>query len=151
MADPVIRRGIATFVTPADGKTFYDFAQSPIPTGFFCNRSKAFTGRVAFKGLPLTTAVPGQLGSTDTLIERLDDAAFDADGVATTRLQFRALSLVSIRPIKTSCGAFHAYVSLGGQQRLTRMSIRRTEEGGGSFEAPLAVDVRVTFEAPLAV
>lgn len=62
-----------------------------------------------------------------------------------TRIQFRALSLVSVAPLKTSCGSFHAYVSLGGKQLVTTMSIHRTQEGGGSFLAPLAVDARITF------
>lgn len=144
-ADPVIRRGIDVFTTLADGRTYYDFASNPIPAGFFCDSSKAFTGRVAFKGLPLTTAAPGQLWGGDTVVERLDDAAFDARGTATTRIRFRALSLVSIEPIKTSCGDFHVYVSLGGPQRVTRMTIHRTQENGGSFVAPLAVDARLTF------
>jgi hypothetical protein len=40
---------------------------------------------------------------------------------------------------------FHVYVSLGGPQRVTAMSIHRTQEGGGSFVAPLAVNARLTF------
>jgi len=143
-ADPVIKRGIDVFTTAADGRTFYDFAENPIPAGFFCRSSKPFTGRITFKGLPLATEVPGQLGATDTVVERLDDAVFDKD-TATTRIQFRALSLVSIAPVKTSCGAFHAYVSLAGKQRVTTMLIHRTQEGGGSFVAPLAGNVRLTF------
>jgi hypothetical protein len=57
----------------------------------------------------------------------------------------RALSLVSIAPIQTACGAYHVYVTLGGKQRVTMMSIYRTQENGGSFVAPLAVDTRMTF------
>jgi hypothetical protein len=144
-ADSVIERGIDVFTTPGDGRTYYDFAQSPIPAGFFCRNSKAFTGRVAFKGLPLATKAPGQLLGGDTVIERLDDATFNAKGTAVTRIQFRALSLVSVAPIKTTCGAFHVYVSLGGPQRVTAMSIHRTQERGGSFVAPLAVNARLTF------
>ena len=144
-ADSTIQRGIDIFSTRGDGKTYYDFAQNPIPAGFFCNSSKPFTGRVAFKGLPLTTGTPGQLSDTDTVIERLDDAVFDAKGAATTRIRFRALSLVSIAPIETACGAFHVYVSLGGKQRVTTMNIYRTQEAGGNFVAPLAVNTRVTF------
>jgi hypothetical protein len=144
-ADSTIRRGTDVFTTTSDGSTYYDFAQSPIPAGFFCKGSKAFTGRVAFKGLPLVTGAPGQLGGADTVIERLDDADFDANGTAATRIQFRALSMVSIAPIKTACGAFHLYVSLGGKQRVTTMNIYRTQQGGGNFLAPLAVNVRMTF------
>ncbi|HVR97919.1 MAG TPA: hypothetical protein VMW27_14975 [Thermoanaerobaculia bacterium] len=144
-ADPLIQRGTDVFTTPADGRTFYDFAQSPIPVGFFCKGSAPFAGRVAFKGLPLATGTPGQLWGSDTVVERLDDAIFDATGIASTRLQFRALSLVSIAPVKTSCGSFHVYVSLAGTQRVTTMNIFRTQSGGGTFEAPLAVDARITF------
>jgi len=144
-ADSTIQRGVDLFSTRGDGKTFYDFAQNPIPAGFFCKGSKPFTGRVAFKGLPLTTGTPGQLSDTDTVIERLDDAVFDANGIATTRIQFRALSLVSLAPLKTGCGAFHVYVSLRGKQRVTTMKIYRTQDAGGNFAAPLAVNTRVTF------
>lgn len=144
-ADLVIRRGIDVFSTPADGTTHYSFAEIPIPAGFFCEGSEAFAGRLAFKGLPLATEVPGQLSSGDTVVERLDDAVFDANGTAVTRLQFRALSLVSLAPLRTSCGAFHVHVSLGGPQRVTTMRIQRTHEGGGTFAAPLAVTARMTF------
>jgi hypothetical protein len=144
-ADPVIQRGIDVFSTVGNGKTFYDFSQNPIPAGFFCERSKAFTGRVAFRGLPLATDPPGELAGIDTVVERLDNAVFDDKGIATTRIRFRALSLVSIAPVKTACGAFHVYLSLGGEQRVTSMTILRTQEGGGDFVAPLAVDVKMTF------
>ena len=145
-ADPItIKRGVDTFTTTDDGKTFYDFARNPIPAGFFCDKSAAFTGRIFFKGLPLATSAPGQLGGRDTVIERLDDAVFNAKGTAVTRMQFKALSLVSSAPVRTACGAYHAYVSLAGKQRVTYMSIHRTQDGGGTFVAPLAVDVRLTF------
>jgi len=144
-ADTVIHRGVDTFTTTANGKTFYDFSQSPIPAGFFCKSSAAFTGRVTLKGLPLETGAPGQLHGADTVIERLDDAAFDADGSAVTRIQFRALSLVSVAPIKTACGSYHVYVTLAGKQRVTTMRIDRTQENGGTFSAPLAVNAKMTF------
>jgi hypothetical protein len=144
-AQVTLQRGVDAFTTAADGRTYYDFIKNPLPAGFFCEGSKAFTGRVALKGLPLATESPLQLGNADTVIERLDDAALDAKGTAATRLRFRALSLVSIHPIKTACGDFHLYVSLDGQQRVTKMSIRRTEEGGGTFTAPLAVNARMRF------
>jgi hypothetical protein len=70
---------------------------------------------------------------------------FDDKGTARTRIRFRALSLVSLAPIKTACGAFHVYVSLGGKQRVTPMTLHRTQENGGSFIAPLAVDARLSF------
>lgn len=145
VAAPAIERGVDVFTTTANGKTFYDFAANPVPAGFFCKGSAAFTGRVPLRGLPIATEVPGQLRNGDTVIERLDDAVFDGSGVATTRIRFKALSLVSIEPIRTSCGAYHVYVTLAGQQPETTMRIRRASERGGSFRAPLAADVRLSF------
>ncbi|MFP5287161.1 MAG: hypothetical protein ACLGI9_15580 [Thermoanaerobaculia bacterium] len=144
-AESTIQRGIDVFTTTADGTTFYDFAHNPIPAGFFCKASQAFTSRVPLKGLPLATKAPGDLWGGDTVVERLDDAVFDANGIAVTRIRMQALSMVSIAPIKTACGAFHLYISLAGNQRVTEMTIHRTEERGGSFVAPLSVDVRMTF------
>jgi hypothetical protein len=144
-ADPVIKHGIDTFTTTASGKTFYDFADNPIPAGFFCKGSEAFTERVTLRGLPIETEAPGQLHGADTIVERLDDAAFDAHGTAVTRIQIRALSLVSMAPIRTACGSYHAYVTLAGKQRATTMRINRTQENGGNFVAPLAVNARITF------
>jgi len=144
-AAPVIERGIDVFTTAADGKTSYDFARNPIPAGFFCKSSKPFSGRIQLKGLPLATEIAGQLEGADTVVERLDDAVFDDYGRAMTRIQFRALSLVSIAPLKTSCGAFHTYISLSGKQRVTTMNLQRTQAGGGSFTVPVAVDIRMTF------
>lgn len=145
IADPAIKPGIDVFTTVGGGLTYYDFSKNPVPAGFFCDSSSTFTGRVALKGLPIETGIPGQLRTTDTIIERLDEAAFDAHGVAETRIRFRALSMVSIAPIKTSCGAFHVYVTLDGKQPVTKMRIDRSQDDGGSFRAPLAAKVRLSF------
>ena len=142
---PVVKRGIDVFTTTANGKTFYDFTKNPIPAGFFCKNSAAYAGRLILRGLPLETETPGQLRGADTIVERLDDASFDENGVAVTRARLRALSLVSVAPLRTSCGAFHVYVTLAGEQRPATMRIHRTHERGGSFEAPLNVSVRLSF------
>lgn len=145
IADSSIKPGIDVFTTVGRGFTYYNFSKNPVPAGFFCDSSTTFTGRVALKGLPVETGTPGQLRNTDTIIERLDEAVFDAHGVAETRIRFRALSMVSIAPIKTSCGAFHVYVTLDGKQPVTKMRIDHSQHDGGSFRAPLAANVRLTF------
>jgi hypothetical protein len=141
-ADRVIYNGSDLWTTPGDGRTFADFSASPIPAGFFCPNSDAFTGRIVFKGAPLAMDRPG---TTDTIVQRLDDAAFNKAGVATTRIQVRALSLESVAPIKTACGSFKAVASLEGEQPITRMRIIRDNEKGGRYLAPLALNVRVSF------
>lgn len=144
-ADRVIQNGIDVWMTPGDGSTFVDFAKNPIPAGFFCSSSAPFTGKVAFRGVPIVTGVPGALRNADTIVQRLDDAAFDKRGVATTRIQVRALSLASIEPISTACGKFDLSVSLDGVQPTTRMRIIRDNDNGGRFFAPLSLNTKVTF------
>jgi hypothetical protein len=144
-ADRVIRSGIDLWTTKADGRTHYDFAGDSIPAGFFCANSAPFAGIVYFKGSPIATGVPGVLGNTDTIVERLDDAAFAKNGVATTRIQLRALSLVSMYPIKTSCGLFNVKATLDGDQPITKMRIVRETPDGGSYIAPLALNLKIEF------
>lgn len=141
----VIPNGIDLWLTTSDGSTHVDFKNNPIPAGFFCANSDPFTGRIGFKGVPVATNTPGGLGQTDTIVQRLDDAAFNKRGVAVTRIQMRALNMVSIAPVKTSCGLFLAKVSLAGEQPITRMRIIRENEQGGRFEAPIWVNAKITF------
>jgi hypothetical protein len=144
-ADRVIQSGIDPWRTPGNGKTFVDFSRNPIPAGFFCSKSAPFTGRVIFRGIPIVTGEPGALGKTDTIVQRLDDAVFDKNGVATTRVQMRALHLVSVEPIKTACGAYNVEVRLNGEQPITNMRIVRENEQGGRFFTPLAVNSKLVF------
>jgi hypothetical protein len=143
----VIYSGVDLWQTPANGSTVVQFASNPIPAGFFCSGSAPFTGRVELKGVPLVTSPAGAFGNADTIMQRLDDAVFDADGVAQTRIQFKALSLASVRPIKTACGPFHVAVSLtGGEQPISSdMTIVREAEGGGYFATSFDADFKITF------
>lgn len=143
-ANDVIYSGIDIWRTPADGSTFFDFASEPIPAGFFCGKSAAFTGKVPFKGVPIVTE-DGSLGPTDTIVERLDDVTLDENGVGSTRVQLRALQFESIAPVKTACGKFNVRVRLDGEQPITAMRIVKENENGGRFFAEIGVRARVTF------
>ena len=145
-ADRVIQSGIDPWHTPGNGQTFIDFSKNPIPAGFFCFKSAPHTGQIIFKGVPIATAEPGALGRTDTIVHRLDDAVFDKNGVARTRIQVRALHLVSVEPIQTACGAYIAEVHLNGEQPVTSMRIVRENENGGRFFAPLAINGKLVFK-----
>jgi hypothetical protein len=144
-ADPVIHRGIDVWTTPGNGSSYYDFKKNPIPAGFFCPGSAPFAEKVALGGVPIAMTGLGKGAKVDTIVERLDEATFDAQGVASTRIVMRGLSLQSVKPIETSCGAFHVQVSLADTQRTTVMRIQRTNERGGTFAAPLAVNAKLTF------
>jgi hypothetical protein len=143
-AEP-IHKGVDLWITVA-GRAQTTFADEPIPAGFFCPGSQPFTGTVAFKGVPLAAAPAKSLGKIDTVVRRLDDAVFDDKGQAATRIQLMALSLASIAPIETSCGKYDVAVTLApGEQPITTMRIFRTEAMGGTYSAPLALNVKAVF------
>ena len=143
-AGEVVHKGVDLWMTVA-GFAQTNFADEPIPAGFFCENSQAFTGKVTFKGAPLGVEPAGSLGSIDTVVRRLDDAAFNGKGEATTRIQLMALSLVSSKPIETSCGKYDVAVNLIGKQPTTTMRIFQTDAFGGTYTAPLALNVKAVF------
>jgi hypothetical protein len=145
-ADRVIANGIDLWTTRGDGSTFADFSIESLPAGFFCFKSAPFTGRVVLRGVPIATGQAGALGNADTIIQRLDNAAFDKRGVATTRIQMRAMQFESVSPIKTVCGPFKLRVTLDGEQPITTMRIVRTSAKGGRFYAPIWVNIKMSFE-----
>ena len=142
--DNVIHKGVDIWMTVA-GFAQTSFEKEPIPAGFFCVDSKPFTGTVVFEGGPLSVEPAGSLGSVDTVVNRLDDAVFNDKGEATTRIQLMALSLVSTKPIETSCGKYDVAVSLVGEQPTTTMRIVRNDAFGGTYSAPLALNVKAVF------
>lgn len=145
LAGPVsIPAGIDLWHTPGNGTTYTDFAAEPIPADFFCAGSAAFAGKIAFRGVPVSA--DKALGTTDTIVERLDDAVFNGNREASTRIQVRALEFTSISPIETACGRFKANVSLAGEQPITTMRIVQDHEHGGHYLAPIHVNIRVRFE-----
>src|SRR3954466_7874586 len=139
-----IHNGVDLWMTVA-GFAQTSFAQEPIPAGFFCEGSQPFTGTVTFKGAPLAMEPPRSLGSVDTVVRRLDDVTFNDKGEGSTRIQLMALSLVSTQPIETSCGKYNVAVTLAGEQPTTTMKIVRTEALGGTYTAPLALNVKAVF------
>src|SRR3954463_8950856 len=78
-AGGVVHQGVDLWMTVA-GFAQTSFADQPIPAGFFCEGSQAFTGKVNCKCARLTVEPSGSLGSIDTVVRRLDDAKFDAKG-----------------------------------------------------------------------
>jgi hypothetical protein len=143
-AGDTLRQGVDLWMTVA-GFAQASFDAEPIPAGFFCERSQPFTGTIVFEGVPLAAEPADSLGAIDTVVRRLDDAVFDARGVAYTHLQLLALSLVSTRPVDTACGAYDVTVQLDGDQPTTKMRIVRTSAFGGTYAAPLALNVKLVF------
>lgn len=128
-------------------QTYTNFKEDPIPADFFCPGSASFSGQIDLKGMPLTTEPECILGSIDTIVHRLDNATFNEDGSATTRLRFLAISLAGVEPLEVpGCGLYDVTASLdGGKQPTTEMKIYRKTEDGGTFVAPLKLNVRMRF------
>lgn len=137
--------GFDFWQTLGSGATQYSFDRDPLPAGFFCPGSKAFTGTIRFEGVPLASDPPGILGTTDTILERLDEAVFNQDGLAQSRVVMRALQLRGIDPVKTPCGTWTATAGLTGDQPVSHMTFRRTSKRGGEFDADLRIKVEVLF------
>lgn len=142
-SDGVVRSGIDVWHTVSG--TFANFRSQPIPAGFLCAGSSAFAGQVPMRGVPIVTRNPGDLAGADTVVLRLDDAPFNSQGIAQTRIQFKAMHLASVAPVKTACGSFNVRVTVEGQQPTTIMRIVQDSEEGGHFLAPLALNVKLTF------
>lgn len=141
-AEP-IQRGIDAWTTVPEA-TYADLQNNPLPAGFFCNEFAGFAGQIYLKGVPIMTE-NGLLPRTDTLVERLDDAAFNKNGVAVTRVRLRALQLTGIENFKTVCGEYRVDVTLDGPQPLSKMRIIRENNKGGRFMVPLAVNTKIIF------
>jgi len=142
-AGPVIRAGIDPWVTIPEG-TRVDFKHNPVPAGFFCTGSAAFTGKIWMRGVPLATD-NAQFSRIDTVVERLDDAAFNSRGVATTRFRVRALQLEGINTFKTACGEYTVRATLDGEQPVTKMRIVRQGQNGGRFLVTVKMNTKVVF------
>jgi hypothetical protein len=140
-----IAAGVDYWQTLSSGATAYHFDSNPIPAGFFCGKSTAFRGTVYFEGVPLRTEPAGVLGTTDTIIERLDVAPFDKNGDAHTRIRGRALNLQGTAPIKTACGLFKVTANLTDNQPVTDMVFHRENAMGGTFKAQLRLQVSINF------
>jgi hypothetical protein len=138
-----IQHGIDAWTTVPQG-TYADLQNNPLPAGFFCNEFAGFAGQIYLKGVPIMTE-NGPLARTDTIVERLDDAVFNKNGVATTRVRLRALQLTGIETFKTVCGDYKVDVTLDGPQPLSKMRIIRENNKGGRFLVPLAVNTKIIF------
>ncbi len=137
--------GFDVWQTVGSGATGYGFGDDPLPKDFFCPGSEPFKDRISFEGVPVKTEPAGYLGLTDTIIERLDDAVFNEDGLAKTRIQIRALHLEGIDTIKNSCGEWTVKAGLAEEQPVSDMIFNREYSIGGTMHADLWVDVRLVF------
>jgi hypothetical protein len=154
VAQPTIVHGTDVFQTSTTttAPTVADFSASPIPAGYFCPGSAAFTGQIPLVGTPLITQPPGVAANGDTIVERLTDGVFNSAGVAIMQVQVRALQLASASTLTVHCGSgrpdthWNVAACLCGNQPVTQIQAKVDQTCGcGHFDGQLNLNVCLTF------
>ncbi len=140
-----MKAGYDVWRTLGSGATAYSFEDDPLPKDFFCPGSELYKGRLEFEGQPIKTEPVGVLGNTDTVIERLDDAVFDKEGNARTRIRIKALHLEGTAKLSNACGDWRVEVGLDKTQPVSEMTLKREYSYGGTIHADLWINARLTF------
>ncbi|HEX6903959.1 MAG TPA: hypothetical protein VF789_29885 [Thermoanaerobaculia bacterium] len=150
-AAPPVTPGVDAFQTASGpGKTTsVDFAATPIPADFFCTGSPVFNGRVDLVGAPLTTNPAGVASTSDTLVERLQEASFSSTPV-TVPIRVRALRLTSASNITVNCASgatqWRLDVCECGNQPTTDITVKVDEPCGcGHFDGSLKIKTCLRF------
>jgi hypothetical protein len=143
--------GVDLWVTTAAGNvTYVDCSLNPLPPDFFGPGSDPFDGIIYFKGVPLSA----ELGLTDTVVERLDDAILPTcPSSDTVDIEIIALDLVSTEPITVTYNGGQNPESWDVQMCLSdvaspqtgSMTINQNCAAGGTFSAALPVKPKLTF------
>jgi hypothetical protein len=143
---PIIEKGDDLFETTGDGQTHHNFANAPIPAGFFTSNSgspsQAYSQDVPLVGKPLTTG-----SDIDTIISRNDDVNVPG----TTSLTMTGLSLDSISPLTITYAngtteQWKMHVSLSALKSSTGSM---TINSSGTFDSTLKVWPKFTFTSTL--
>ena len=143
--------GVDLWVTTTeDDVTYVNFSLNPIPPDYFDAGSDIFDGIIYFQGNPLSV----ELGPTDTIVERLQNAELDCDGdPATIDIEIVALNLASVEPIFVTYGGggspeeWYVQMCLSDvdSQQTGSMIINQNCAAGGTFSAELPVKPKLTF------
>lgn len=134
--------GIDVWETSRDG-AYIDFSDNPIPAGTFCADSPAFSGQIPVRGRRLNASP--DLGSTDTIIERLNGVDLEVGGAAGA--VDIAIRVLSVAGRFTACGsswAVDAYTDPNNQPT-SKLLVKATSSSGGTFSANLDVNGTVRF------
>lgn len=130
----------------------YDlWTTDPATTQFFLSPVLGF---VPFEGVPIGDFDFGgalgvhDVGTTDTIIRRLDTASVAAAGeTATIDIEMVALQLRSVNPIDLGAGSAFHYITLrGNQPQAGVMDVKFNDAEGGTYDllfGGLEADVRI--------
>jgi hypothetical protein len=146
-----IPAGFDFFETIAQGTVFH-FEKMPIPAGFFSQRSEEFDRPVGFRGRPLPSVYFNGLdvSQVDTVVERKAPVDVSLGASASASIELVALALESIEPIEVKVGKrtelWDVQVDVSSKRPSQgQMSITKTDEEGGVFDADFLVLPVLTF------
>jgi hypothetical protein len=129
--------------------TSIDFSRANISRGFFDPGSDSFFGFIRLQGTPVD---PTALGTTDTIMQRLEDINISPNERKVTPLAIVLVSLVSVNPITVTYNRGHnpefwdARVSLQpNQEQQGWMTIMQTSADGGRYETLQPARLMITF------
>ncbi|MDO8749755.1 MAG: hypothetical protein Q7K03_01220 [Dehalococcoidia bacterium] len=131
-------------------KTQFNFTGLPIPSSFFAPGSQPFSGTVQFCGEPIGTFLGNNVGSADTIVERMSPMLLDGPP-ETVPIELVQLSLVSCNPITVTYPSgpseeWNVDVSLSPTAPSTgQMQVTKTHPNGGTFQSVLQVYPKFTF------
>jgi hypothetical protein len=136
-AAQVIHKGIDYWRTPLNG-TKFRFPDGDVESLCKAKPDPTWNHDVALRG------IPAQGSDWDSAVARLDNANFDKNGIATTKLQFWSLALISSASSSTPCGTLLWMARLAkGAQPITTMTLKQQTPNGGVFSADLALRVEM--------
>ncbi|HSS50446.1 MAG TPA: hypothetical protein VLX28_16030 [Thermoanaerobaculia bacterium] len=132
-----VKKGTDYWRTPASG-TKVNFAEGDVESLCKHKPDSAWNHEVSLRG------IPAQGSDWDSAVTRLTDAKFDKAGNASTRIQFKTLTMISNAPSDTPCGKLIWTTNLAkGAQPVTAMKITKKSPRGGVFSADLALRVEM--------
>jgi hypothetical protein len=144
--------GFDLFETDPSATVFSFREEFTIPPNFFDQGSAPFQGDVTFGGVPLNTFQNRDIGDTDTVVQRPQNAVLAPPFPAQTEipLELVALNLQSVQPIQVDVrGTIQLWDVRAGLSQAQRspgaMRIVQTEELGGAFDSALRVFPRFDF------
>jgi hypothetical protein len=144
----LIPAGPNYFETVPSG-TSMDFSRQYISRGFFGPGSDYFIGFIRLQGAPVD---PVALGTTDTIMQRLEDINISENERKVSPLALVVVSLVSVNPITVTYNGGHnaelwdVRVSLQpNQDQQGRMIIMQTSPDGGRYDTLQPARLMITF------
>ena len=129
--------------------TSMDFSRANISRGFFDPGSDNFIGFIRLEGAPVD---PTALGTTDTIMQRLEDINISQNERQVTPLALVLVSLVSVNTITVTYNGGHnpelwdVRVSLQpNQDQQGWMTIMQTSADGGRYDTLQPARLLITF------